>query len=386
MLVAVSGAWFRWMGVRRRAETLSDEKQTLLEQTHADATTDALTGMGNRRMLFSDTERLLAGLPEGGVLSLGIFDLNGFKGYNDSFGHPAGDVLLALLGRKVTAAMRGRGTAYRMGGDEFCVVTVSTDAASVHATAAAALSEQGETFAISCSYGSVEIPREASTLESALQIADRRLYGHKDQTRSTQSVQVRDALIEMLSAQGGELTSHLARVAAMAGETAAHLGLPVDEIARIRLAADLHDIGKAAISLSPLGAADSTPHESVIGEQILAAAPALADAAPIVRATTERPDGTGYPDGLLLDEIPMGSRVIAVADAFDVIVRGRSQLERAAIAAACDELVRGAGTRFDEEVVRAFLEIVGEPTWRMPGPDAKAGRPTVRETARVAVT
>ena len=123
VLLAFSLALVRSMRARRRAEALSGDKQALLEQSQEDATTDALTGMANRRKLFDDAERMLRALPDGGSLSLGIFDLDGFKNYNDTFGHPAGDSLLAHLGHQLAAAMRGRGDAYRMGGDEFCVVT-----------------------------------------------------------------------------------------------------------------------------------------------------------------------------------------------------------------------------------------------------------------------
>ena len=247
LLIAFSCALYRSMSARKRAEALSIDKQVLLEQSQSDATTDALTGMANRRKLFDDTDRLLATLGEGSSVSLGIFDLNGFKNYNDSFGHPAGDALLAHLGHQLTEAMTGRATAYRMGGDEFCVVTAAPDAVSVLAAAATALTERGERFSITCSYGVAIIPFEAARLEQALQIADRRLYGSKELTRSTQSVQIKDALIQVLAEQGGDLVPHLSRVAQLAGETGARLSLSIDEIARIRLAGELHDIGKAAV-------------------------------------------------------------------------------------------------------------------------------------------
>ena len=149
-------------------------------------------------------------------------------------------------------------------------------------------------------------------------------------------MQIKDALIQVLAEQGGDLVRHLSRVATLAGKTGVRLGLPADEIARIRLAAELHDIGKAAVPrviLEKTGPLDAKElaylrQHSVIGERILAAAPALMNVAPIVRATHERADGGGYPDGLRLDQIPIGARVIAVVDAFDAMTSSRPYQRR----------------------------------------------------------
>jgi diguanylate cyclase (GGDEF)-like protein len=368
VLLAFSVALHRSLRARRRAELLSRDKQVLLEHSQVEATTDSLTGMPNRRALFDDAEALLRVLPEGSDLSLGIYDLDGFKLYNDSFGHPAGDALLAHLGRQLMASVAGRATAYRMGGDEFCVITTAPDAERVHAAAAVALSEHGERFAIGCSYGVASIPLEAPSLEHALQIADRRLYGNKELRRSSQSVQIKDALIQLLAEQSDELVTHLGRVAALAVETAERLELPADEIARIRLAAELHDVGKAAVPrgiLEKTGRLDETElaylrQHSVIGERILAAAPALANVAPLVRATHERPDGTGYPDRLRLEQIPMGSRVVAVVDAFDAMTTSRPYQRTKSVDQALVELRRGAGTQFDPAIVTAFLAVIAD--------------------------
>ena len=255
-----------------------------------------------------------------------------------------------------------------MGGDEFCVVTASPDAQDVLAAAADALTEHGERFSITCSYGSALIPLEVRDLEQALQLADRRLYGNKELTRSTQSVQIKDALIQVLAEQGGDLVRHLSRVAMLAGKTGVRLGMSADEIARIRLAAELHDIGKAAVPrviLEKTGPLDAKElaylrQHSVIGERILAAAPALMNVAPIVRATHERADGAGYPDGLRLEQIPMAARVIAVVDAFDAMTSARPYQRRRTDAEARAELHRAAGSQFDPAVVDAFIAVLDE--------------------------
>jgi diguanylate cyclase (GGDEF)-like protein len=117
-----------------------------------------------------------AGTP-GRVLAL--FDLDGFKAYNDTFGHPAGDALLARLGERLEAAVRGHGRAYRLGGDEFCVLFEPGAGPGLLTAAAAALTQAGGEVAIGSSVGHVRVPEEAADAEIALQIADRRMYADK---------------------------------------------------------------------------------------------------------------------------------------------------------------------------------------------------------------
>jgi diguanylate cyclase (GGDEF)-like protein len=391
VLLACSFALSRSMEARRRAEALSGDKQALLEQSKADATTDALTGMANRRQLFDDGARMLLELPDGGSVSIGIFDLDGFTSYNDTFGHPAGDSLLAHLGHQLADAMAGRAHAYRLGGDEFCVVTAGSDEEGVLADAAEALTEHGQRFSITCSYGTASIPSEVRDLEQGLQLADRRLYGNKELTRSTQSVQIKDALIQVLAEQSGDLVRHLSRVARLAGRTAARLGMSAEEISRVRLAAELHDIGKAAVprvileKRAPLDANELAylRQHSVIGERILAAAPSLMNIAPLVRATHERADGAGYPDGIRLAQIPLGARVIAVVDAFDAMTSARLYQDQRSDDEARAELRRASGSQFDPAVVDAFIAVLDERdlalTEAFPEGDDKLAQPVAQE-------
>jgi PAS domain S-box-containing protein/diguanylate cyclase (GGDEF)-like protein len=324
---------------------------------------DALTGLANRRRLYLDVGARLA---TGDPFVLAIFDLDGFKAYNDTFGHPAGDALLARLGNRVGAAVAGRGTAYRMGGDEFCVVGEAAHADATIEDARAALCEQGEAFTIGCSRGAAHVPEEATTLERALQLADERLYVDKRTTKIAESLQVRDALLQLVAEQNVELATHAISVADLAAATAARLGLPAEEIARTRIAAELHDIGKTAIPASILakpgpldeGEWEFIKRHTLIGERIIAAAPALAHIAPVVRSSHERQDGDGYPDGLSADAIPIGARIVAVVDAFDAMVTHRSYKSAVSAKDALAELRRCAGSQFDPIVVDAFAGVI----------------------------
>ena len=160
-----------------RAARLSHEKQLLLEQSRQDALTDELTGLWNRRKLFADLDELLARPAEEPAV-LGVLDLDGFKAYNDRFGHPAGDTLLARMGRGLKAAVEGGGAAYRLGGDEFCVIACGQDADSTLALARATLVERVDGLRISCSLGSARIV-SGSTADEILRDADERLYDEK---------------------------------------------------------------------------------------------------------------------------------------------------------------------------------------------------------------
>jgi len=167
-----------------RATRLAHEKNRLLARSQIEAMTDALSGLPNRRKLFADMESLRRDAEPTEKLALGMFDLDGFKEYNDSFGHPAGDDLLVRFGQSLVARVGHEGSVYRMGGDEFCVITRGANAERVLAAAAEALGEPGAFDGVSCSSGSVVISRQDMTLERALQQADRLLYDDKRSSRT----------------------------------------------------------------------------------------------------------------------------------------------------------------------------------------------------------
>ncbi len=361
MLLAFSGALYR-------STRLARQKHELLERSQVDALTDTLTGLPNRRSLFADMEALLHESPPPDELALGMFDLDGFKNYNDTFGHPAGDALLARLGHKLAAAVNGHGTAYRMGGDEFCVIARGAGGYDVLGAAAEALTERGESWGVSCSYGNVVIAPDELTLEEALQQADQRLYDNKRSLPTDGNREAHDVLLRVLAEQDLSLASHLSAVGKLAEAVARKLGLAEDEVTLTRLTAELHDVGKTAIPdaiLNKPGPLDQDEwtfmkRHTIIGERILAAAPALAAVAPLVRSSHERPDGTGYPDGLLAGDIPISSRIVAVVDAYDAMTSLRPYRLPLSFDRAIDELRRYAGSQFDTAATDALIAVLQE--------------------------
>jgi diguanylate cyclase (GGDEF)-like protein len=330
-----------------------------------------LTALGNRRALSSALAAGLAAPPAPDELLLAMYDLDGFKEYNDTFGHAAGDALLHRLGKRLTAAaaLHG-GAAYRMGGDEFCVLarTSKQAAASLLSETWEALTESGQGWHVGCSLGSVWLPSEAKTESQGLQLADERMYANKT-TRSSASRQVTDALLQVVAEKNALRDDHVERVSELSGDLAQALGRSASEVSLIRLAGRLHDIGKSAIPAGVLdkpGPLDTAESEFVrrhpgISERIVLAAPALAGTAQIVRSTHERIDGHGYPDGLSGEAIPLGARIIAVADAFDAMTSGRPYKLAATSENALTELRRNAGTQFDPAIVEAFCAMFSAP-------------------------
>jgi diguanylate cyclase (GGDEF)-like protein len=329
------------------------------------AVTDSLTGLGNRRQLVEDLERMLASELETPKL-IAIYDLDGFKLYNDSFGHPAGDALLSRLAATLSETVAPNGTCYRLGGDEFCVlaeVPEGSEEAFLEATALA-LSETGRGFSVTSSLGAVHLPEEASTATDALRLADQRLYVQK-RARSGQRGRPHEMLLQALYERSPGLRDHVDEVLDMTTELGRVFGLRGDELEELRLAARLHDVGKLAIPDAVLQKAgpldvhewDFIKQHTVMGERILVASPGWAGVGAIVRATHERWDGSGYPDGLAGEGIPLAARIIAVCDAFSAMTSQRPYRLPVAREQALAELQRGAGTQFDPAIVERFCAI-----------------------------
>ena len=376
--VALAGAaaviaWGLNERVRERMRAAQAELQRI-------SLTDPLTSLNNRRKLMTDLDALYERNASG---VLAIFDLDGFKDYNDRFGHPAGDSLLTRLAARLNVNVRDVGQAYRLGGDEFCVLAeldapVALDELVPGWTGS--FTERGEGFSISASSGAALLPQEAHDPSEALRVCDRRMYLQKHGGRATAATQSKNVLLAALAARHSELRAHVNDVAAIASKVGTELGLHSEALQELAYAAELHDIGKVAIPdsiISKPGPLDEEEWEfmrrhTLIGERILAVSPALARVGKIVRATHERFDGLGYPDGLRADEIPLAASIISACDAYDAIVSERPYRPARDHTVALAELTSCAGTQFHPQIVAALTKVLESGAHRADVPAAAA--------------
>ncbi len=336
----------------------------LHQDLEVQALSDALTGLPNRRQLMLDLDHASLRAGAGTRCLLVLCDLDGFKAYNDTFGHLEGDLLLGRLSAKLARTAAPHGTAYRLGGDEFCALLYvdQDEREPTLAECHAALSESGSGFDIRASIGSVVLPDEASDSSTALRLADERMYAQKNERGASVTHQLRAVILRVLALQDPDLYGHVQDVARLAAGVGRRLDLDDAQITNLVRAAELHDVGKIAIPDSILhkpGPLDPDEQEfiqrhTLIGENILSAAPVLAGIGRLVRSSHERYDGTGYPDGLREDEIPLPSRIIFVCDSFDAMTTDRPYRKAMTDTEALAELKHCAFTQFDPAVVDAF--------------------------------
>lgn len=362
------------------------ENVGLMKALHDDALTDSLTKLGNRRKLTDDLEAALEPGPgtarDGHVFAL--YDLDGFKSYNDSYGHPAGDILLRRLGANLSAAVEPSGRAYRLGGDEFCILVQAQGRriGTIVEAGRAALTEGGEGFRISASAGATLLSAEATAASDALRLADRRMYAEKSRRTGRLERQTHELLVSIVREREPELTDHQDDVSRLAVAVGRELGLDAEDMDVLRRAAEFHDIGKIAIPeeiLRKPGPLNEIEWElmrkhTLVGERILGTSQSLAPVAGLIRSSHERWDGEGYPEGLAGEEIPLGARIILICDAFAAMRHQRPYSAVRDQRAALVEIRRGAGTQFDPHLVAVFCAVVAR---EEPDRDREADRAAI---------
>lgn len=350
----------------RMVETNRRQSKVLAKQRR-DALNDPVTGLRNRTSLEADIAAAATAPGAGWVLVL--IELEGFEAHNDRAGYAAGDEVVRSFARQlVDAVIPLGGIAYRIAGSRLAVLVPAGDRPLGEIVLATTGSLQGDHDAsVARSYGEVTIPEEASDSEAAFQIAGRRLSAHRQRQNRSARRQAHAVLMAALTARQPERRDDLRVVAYRSISLARRLGMSREEIDDIALAAELQDVGLLAVPEAVLEKEVLDESERAMvrshtaeGAKIIAAAPGLTTVARLVRSSAEHFDGSGYPDGLVGEAIPLGSRVIAAAVAFTAMTERRPYRDPVGPNEALAELRRNAGSQFDPRVVEALAMDLAE--------------------------
>ena len=346
---------------------------------------DPLTGLRNQRAFHEDLAREIQRHNRTGrPLTIVIADLNGLRELNDTLGHAAGDARLKTVAAALLRTLRGADAAYRLGGDEFGLLLAGEKAwggfrFAQRLDAAFAGIPTGSRPSVTCGVAEITEPMAASTLTKRAFVAlleakqshraaivysdgldppsperDLEAERHHSQTLAA-------ALARAVDAKDSYTRSHSETVSETCALIGSELHLGPERIDRLRLAGLLHDVGKIGVTDAILQKPEPLSDEEYevmkshapLGRFIVSAAE-LCDEASWIFHHHERVDGDGYPDGLRGDTIPLESRIILVADAFEAMTSHRPYRPARSEDAALSELQRCAGSQFDPACVRAL--------------------------------
>jgi diguanylate cyclase (GGDEF)-like protein/PAS domain S-box-containing protein len=328
---------------------------------------DYLTGLYNRR--FFEEEKLRLDNHDNLPLSVIFGDINGLKLINDAFGHEAGDKLIKNAASILSKCCRERDILFRTGGDEFVILMPRTNRQEAllmfHTIQQAFIREshKRENYYMSLSLGfnTKEVPAE--DIKKVIKIAEDNMYKHKLlEHKSSHS-----AIISMIKTTmfnfSNETEAHANRLSELARKIGLKLELSRTEMDELELLATLHDIGKLGIDghilnkTEPLNEAEwaEMKKHTEIGFRIAMSTQELAPIAYYILSHHERWDGSGYPNGLKGEQIPLLSRILSVIDAYDAMTSKRIYSVAKSREEACDELKKNAGSQFDPHIVDIFL-------------------------------
>ncbi len=334
--------------------------------------TDPLTGCLNRRGFEERvTAELDRSLREGGPVALVLLDLDNFKAVNDMYGHAAGDELLCWVVEALNRAVRPHDSVGRLGGDEFAILAPNAGESGAERIATRARKLLSERVAVST--GTACFPVDGVDHDELQRHADRQLYANKhgDDVHfpaGRRELTWAATLARAVDARMATPIEHSTIVARYAAGIAQRLGWSGPDLAHVRIAAMLHDIGKVVLPdriLQKPDSLDELEFEEVkrhpeTGAELINRVEGLSQIADWVRHSHEHFDGSGYPNGLAGDAIPLASRILLVADAFDAMTSDRPYRAAQSQRAALEELRLHAGLQFDPRCVDALEEYLSD--------------------------
>ncbi len=368
------------------------ENARLFEETERLAATDPLTGVWNRRHTEERRQAEAARARRfGHELSVLVMDLDDLKLVNDAYGHPLGDEVIRRVAQLVLNSCRAIDIVGRYGGDEFSVILPETGPRGAETVAERILANlekepfeapRGSKVPISISIGAASYPVDTDDPDRLFSLADAAMYRAKlagggqfasltvgperGPVASVAAFDVLQGLLITVNAKDHYTFKHSREVTQHALALARHMGLSEEEISALEIAGNLHDVGKIGIPTDVLRKPGRlTPEEFKVvqehprlGHTLLQQLPQMETVLQAVLHHHERYDGTGYPDALKGEEIPLLARILAVADAFSAMVTDRPYRKALTLEEARDEVRCEAGKRFDPELAERFVELV----------------------------
>ncbi|MHC1681740.1 MAG: HD domain-containing phosphohydrolase [Clostridiaceae bacterium] len=331
---------------------------------------DKLTGLKNRAYI----EKRLSELDAEGKTNYSIIlgDLNGLKIRNDTFGHKEGDNLLCTIANILKTICEDDDIVARFGGDEFVILIINKDKQYVSDITKkikeACDNAANSHFKFSISLGSAKKNEFHANSEAVMNLAEERMYRNKLLEKNSSRGSTIISLERSLYEKHSETEEHTLRIRNLSSLLGKKLGLSRDKIDELELLGMLHDIGKIAIPDNVLmkpGKLTNAEWEIMkshteIGYRIATATPELAHIAHEILCHHEKYDGTGYPQGLKGEEIPLLSRIINIVDSFDVMTHSRCYKDPMSLDDAIEELRRCSGTQFDPDIVEVFIKALIE--------------------------
>jgi len=297
-------------------------------------------------------------------------DINGLKLVNDSFGHYSGDALLKKAAETIKKACREEDVIARIGGDEFVVILPKTDSDNTQQVSNRikdlASKEKVANIELSISYGHDTKTLDTQSIVEIIANAENYMYRHKLSERSSMRSKTIDLIMNALFEKSKREAIHSNRVSSLCKAIGSKMNFDKESVNQIGIAGLIHDIGKIGIDEKILNKPGSlTADEKVeierhpeIGWRLLSSTNEFSVLAQFVLSHHEKWDGSGYPHGIKGKEIPLESRIIAVADAYDAMTSERSYRKALCKDAATKELTRCSGTQFDPEIVDVFVNQV----------------------------
>jgi len=329
---------------------------------------DMLTGLYNRRFLEEATVSM--DIEENLPISIALGDVNGLKLMNDAFGHDVGDKLLQKAAACIRSACKPDDVIARWGGDEFVILMPKTDAKRaeevIRNIRAIYSNESVNSVRVSISMGWDTKNRADEDIYKVLKSAEDYMYKHKIIENQGMRSNVIDAVINALHEKNPREEQHSKRVSEICQNIGKALMLPEIEIGKLKVAGLLHDIGKLAIDDGILNKQSRLTEQEwneirkhpAIGYRIISSSREMLDLAECIRLHHERWDGSGYPNGLKAEAIPVAARIIALADSYDAMTSVRPYRKKMSEEEAAEEIRRNAGTQFDPEIAAVFLDKV----------------------------